>query len=339
MANVRIIIPTPLRQYAGNRDAVEVEAESVHEALTDLVERHDQLRRHLFSEDGRLRNFVNVYVNEEDIRYLERDGTALKGGDTISIVPSIAGGSFSLMDRLAAKRKDVLSPGEIKRYSRHLILPEVGMAGQLKLKQSSALIIGAGGLGVPLTQYLSAAGVGRLGIVDFDVIDESNLQRQVLYSTKDVGRKKLEVAKERVAQINPNVDVQTYETRLTSENALDILKDYDVIIDGTDNFPTRYLVNDASVLLHKPNVYGSIFRFEGQASVFDARKGPCYRCLYSQPPPPASDRPVPKAACSGSSPGSSARYQATTSSSGWPGQSAPRLSRLSGLTRSSWRFV
>src|SRR5437762_11532588 len=164
MANVRIIIPTPLRQYAGNRDAVEVEAESVHEALTDLVERHDQLRRHLFSEDGRLRNFVNVYVNEEDIRYLERDGTALKGGDTISIVPSIAGGSFSLMDRLAAKRKDVLSPGEIKRYSRHLILPEVGMAGQLKLKQSSALIIGAGGLGVPLTQYLSAAGVGRLEI-------------------------------------------------------------------------------------------------------------------------------------------------------------------------------
>src|SRR5712691_189479 len=286
MASVRIIIPTPLRQYVGNRDAVEVEAESVREALADLVERHDQLRRHLFSEDGRLRNFVNVYVNEEDIRYLERDGTSLKKGDTISIIPSIAGGSFSLMDRLAAKRKDVLSPGEIKRYSRHLILPEVGMAGQLKLKQSSALIIGAGGLGVPLTQYLSAAGVGRLGIVDFDVIDESNLQRQVLYSTKDVGRKKLDVAKERVTQINPNVDVQTYDTRLTSGNALDILKEYDVIIDGTDNFPTRYLVNDASVLLHKPNVYGSIFRFEGQASVFDARKGPCYRCLYSEPPPP-----------------------------------------------------
>src|SRR5881409_3575078 len=160
------------------------------------------------------------------------------------------------------------------------------MAGQLKLKQSSALIIGAGGLGVPLRQYLGAAGVGRLGIVDFDVIDETNLQRQVLYGTKDVGRKKIDVAKERVAQINPNVDVQTYETRLTSENALDILKDYDVVIDGTDNFPTRYLVNDASVLLHKPNVYGSIFRFEGQASVFDARKGPCYRCLYSDPPPP-----------------------------------------------------
>jgi len=286
MAQVKIVIPTPLRQYAGNRDAVDVEAGIVKDALADLVHRYDQLRRHLFSEDGRLRNFVNVYVNEEDIRYLEREGTPLKGGDTISIVPSIAGGSFSLMDRLAAKRKDVLAGAEIKRYSRHLILPEVGMAGQLKLKQSSALVIGAGGLGVPLTQYLSAAGVGRLGIVDFDVIDETNLQRQVLYGTKDVGRKKLEVARERVTQINPNVEVQTYETRLTSDNALDILKNYDVVIDGTDNFPTRYLVNDATVLLKKPNVYGSIFRFEGQASVFDARIGPCYRCLYAEPPPP-----------------------------------------------------
>jgi len=286
MAAVRIVIPTALRQYAANHDAVEVEAESVEQALSDLVDRFDQLRRHLYADDGRLRNFVNVYVNEQDIRYLEKDATPLKEGDTISIVPSIAGGSFSLMDRLGAKRKDVLMPAEIKRYSRHLILPEVGMAGQLKLKQSSALIIGAGGLGVPLTQYLGAAGVGRLGIVDFDVIDETNLQRQVLYGTKDVGRKKIEVAKERVAQINPNVDVQTYETHLTSDNALEILKDYDVVIDGTDNFPTRYLVNDATVLLNKPNVYGSIFRFEGQASVFHAAKGPCYRCLYAEPPPP-----------------------------------------------------
>ncbi len=286
MPAVRVIIPTALRQYAANHDAIEVEAASVEQALGDLVSQFDQLRRHLYAEDGQLRNFVNVYVNEEDIRYLQKDATPLKSGDTISIVPSIAGGSFSLMDRLASKRKDVLMPAEIKRYSRHLILPEVGMAGQLRLKQSSALIIGAGGLGVPLTQYLGAAGVGRLGIVDFDVIDETNLQRQVLYGTKDVGRKKIDVAKERVAQINPNVDVQTYETRLTSDNALDILKDYDVVIDGTDNFPTRYLVNDATVLLKKPNVYGSIFRFEGQASVFDAARGPCYRCLYAEPPPP-----------------------------------------------------
>src|SRR5256712_2913474 len=177
MAAVKIVIPTALRQYVGNLDAVEVDAKNVKEALDDLVARFDLLRRHLYADDGDLRNFVNVYVNEEDIRYLGKAATPLHEGDTISIVPSIAGGSFSLMDRLVAKRKDVLSPAEIKRYSRHLILPEVGMAGQLKLKQSSALIIGAGGLGVPLTQDLSAAGVGRLGTVDFDVIDRTNLQR------------------------------------------------------------------------------------------------------------------------------------------------------------------
>ena len=284
--SVTILVPTPLRPYTGNRDAVELEARDVHEAIGSLVRRYGQLRRHLYTDLGHLRNFVNLYVNEEDIRYLQNEETPLKDGDRIAIVPSIAGGSFSVLDRVATKRKDVLAPSEIKRYSRHLILPEVGLSGQLRLKQSSALIVGAGGLGVPLTQYLSAAGVGRLGLVDFDVIDETNLHRQVLYGTQDVGRKKLEVAKERIAQINPNVDVRTYETRLTSENALDILKDYDVVIDGTDNFPTRYLVNDASVLLKKPNVYGSIFRFEGQASVFWAEKGPCYRCLYAEPPPP-----------------------------------------------------
>src|SRR6266487_4187505 len=290
MTSVKIVIPTALRQYAGGKDAVDVEAESVHEAIGNLVDRFDQLRHHLYTDDGRLRNFVNVYVNEEDIRYLRNARTTLKDGDTISIVPSIAGGSSSLMDRLAARRKDALSPSEIKRYSRHLILPEVGMAGQLKLKQSSALVIGAGGLGVPLTQYLGAAGVGRLGVVDFDVIDETNLQRQVLYGTKDVGRKKLEVAKERISQINPNVDVQTYETRLTSDNAMDILKDYDVVIDG-------------AVLLKKPNVYGSIFRFEGQASVFHAEKGPCYRCLYAELPPPGLVPSCPEGGVLGVLPG------------------------------------
>ncbi len=285
-AKVTILIPTPLRPYVGNRDAIEVNAGDVREAVGTLVGKYDQLRRHLFNEQGVLRNFVNIYVNEEDIRYLQREATPLKDGDVLSIVPSIAGGSVSALDLLASRRKEALSPQEIKRYSRHLILPEVGMAGQLKLKQSSALVVGAGGLGNPLLQYLGAAGVGRIGIVDFDVIDLTNLQRQVMYGTKDVGRKKLEVSKERLLQINPNVDVQTYDTRLTSENAMEILKDYDVVIDGTDNFPTRYLVNDASVLLGKPNVYGSIFRFEGQASVFWAEKGPCYRCLYAEPPPP-----------------------------------------------------
>lgn len=179
-----------------------------------------------------------------------------------------------------------LSHDEIKRYSRHLILPEVGLEGQKRLKASKVLMVGAGGLGSPLGLYLTAAGVGTLGIVDFDVVDHSNLQRQILHSTPDVGRPKLQSATDRLKAMNPHVNVVGYETLLTSENALDIFKDYDVIVDGTDNFATRYLVNDACVLLGKPNVYGSIFRFEGQASVFWAEKGPCYRCLYEEPPPP-----------------------------------------------------
>jgi len=179
-----------------------------------------------------------------------------------------------------------LSKDEILRYSRHLIMPEVGMDGQLKLKQAKVLCIGAGGLGSPLALYLAAAGVGKLGLVDFDVVDFTNLQRQVIHGTQDVGRPKLDSARETLQDINPNVEVVTYESRLTSDNALDILKDYDIVADGTDNFPTRYLVNDACVLLGKPNVYASIFRFEGQASVFYAKEGPCYRCLYPEPPPP-----------------------------------------------------
>src|ERR1700734_2099016 len=179
-----------------------------------------------------------------------------------------------------------LSKEEILRYSRHLIMPEVGMDGQLKLKQAKILMVGAGGLGAPLGLYLAAAGVGRIGIVDFDVVDFTNLQRQVIHGTSDVGRKKLDSAPDRMHEINPFVRIDKHEVALSSENALDILKDYDLVVDGTDNFPTRYLVNDACVLLGKPNVYGSIFRFEGQATVFAYQGGPCYRCLYPEPPPP-----------------------------------------------------
>ncbi len=184
-------------------------------------------------------------------------------------------------------RTDVrLSHEEIRRYGRHLMLPEVGLEGQVKLKSASVLLVGAGGLGSPLALYLAAAGIGRIGIVDFDVVDESNLQRQVLHSTPYVGRPKLDSAKDRIHSLNPHVEVELFGTRLTSGNALGILGAYDVVADGTDNFPTRYLVNDACVLLRKPNVYGSIFRFEGQVSVFSAPGGPCYRCLYADPPPP-----------------------------------------------------
>jgi len=178
-----------------------------------------------------------------------------------------------------------LSKQELSRYSRHLIMPEVGIDGQEKLKASKVLCIGAGGLGSPLALYLAAAGVGHLGILDFDVVDFSNLQRQIIHSEDNLGKLKVESAKERLQQLNSDINVTTYNTRLTSDNAMDIIKDYDIVVDGTDNFATRYLVNDACVLLGKPNVYGSIFRFEGQVSVFDAKKGPCYRCLYPEPPP------------------------------------------------------
>jgi molybdopterin/thiamine biosynthesis adenylyltransferase/rhodanese-related sulfurtransferase len=179
-----------------------------------------------------------------------------------------------------------LSNKEVERYSRHLIMPEVGMDGQLKLKSASVLCVGAGGLGSPVALYLAAAGIGKIGIVDFDVVDYSNLQRQIIHGTPDVGRKKIDSAKDRLNAINPEVSVILHETELSTNNALEILGDYDIIVDGTDNFPTRYLVNDACVLLGKPNVYGSIFRFEGQAAVFATKNGPCYRCLYPEPPPP-----------------------------------------------------
>ncbi|MFZ0480402.1 MAG: molybdopterin-synthase adenylyltransferase MoeB [Terriglobales bacterium] len=185
-----------------------------------------------------------------------------------------------------AQPEAVLSNDEILRYSRHLIMPEVGMTGQQKLKAAKVLCIGAGGLGSPLALYLTAAGVGTLGIVDFDVVDYTNLQRQIIHTTNDVGRKKLDSAAEKLKAINPFLNLRTFETRLTSANALDLFREFDIVADGTDNFPTRYLVNDACVLTGKPNVYGSIFRFEGQASVFATEDGPCYRCLYPEPPPP-----------------------------------------------------
>src|SRR5450432_3272885 len=192
---------------------------------------------------------------------------------------------MSAIERIAPE--DVqLSHEEIRRYSRHLIMPEVGLQGQKKLKAASVLLVGTGGLGAPLALYLAAAGVGRIGLVDFDVVDYTNLQRQVIHGTKDVGRPKIDSAIESMRDINPFVQLERHETALTSENALEILKNYDYVVDGTDNFPTRYLVNDACVLLGKPNVYGSIFRFDGQATVFYTPHGPCYRCLYPEPPPP-----------------------------------------------------
>jgi molybdopterin/thiamine biosynthesis adenylyltransferase/rhodanese-related sulfurtransferase/molybdopterin converting factor small subunit len=278
----KVLIPTPLRQFTGKQDSVTVPGATVGEVLSALTAQYADLRKQIFNDEGKLRSFVNVYLNDEDIRYLGKDATPAKDGDTISLVPSIAGGSS-----VAAPPEEVtLSNEEILRYSRHLIIPEVGIEGQKKLKAAKVLLVGAGGLGAPLGLYLAAAGVGRIGLVDFDTVDFTNLQRQVIHSTKDVGRNKIDSAAEKMLAINPNVRIAKHNVALSSENALDILKDYDLVVDGTDNFPTRYLVNDACVLLNKPNVYGSIFRFEGQATVFAYEGGPCYRCLYPEPPPP-----------------------------------------------------
>lgn len=282
---IKILIPTPLRPFTDKLDTVELPGATVGELLGNLTTKYAGLKQHLYSADGKLRSFVNVYVNDDDIRYLQKDQTAVKAGDTVSIIPSVAGGAPTAVVKEHGALPE-LSGDEVKRYSRHLIMPEVGLDGQRKLKAGKVLCIGAGGLGSPAAMYLAAAGIGTIGIVDFDVVDFSNLQRQLLHGTPDVGRPKLDSAKDRLNALNPNVHIETYDMALSSENALKLFEPYDVILDGTDNFPTRYLVNDACVLTGKPNAYGSIFRFEGQASVFGAKDGPCYRCLYPEPPPP-----------------------------------------------------
>ena len=278
--SVQVKLPTALRPYADNEETVALDGKTTGEILQALLSRHAGLKKHMTTADGKLRNFVNIYLNDEDMRSLKGLDTPVKSGDTILIVPAIAGGSTGVA------APEALSKEELARYHRHIIMPEVGLEGQKKLKAAKVLTVGAGGLGSPLALYLAAAGVGKIGIVDFDAVEASNLQRQIIHSTDDIGRPKLQSAAKRLKALNPNVEIAAHEVRLTSANALDLFKQYDVIADGTDNFPTRYLVNDACVLTGKPNVYGSIFRFEGQASVFWADKGPCYRCLYPEPPPP-----------------------------------------------------
>ena len=248
----------------------------------------------------------------------------MKDGDTISIVPSIAGGAAVE----APTQPATLSKEEILRYSRHLIMPEVGMEGQLKLKSAKVLMIGAGGLGAPLGMYLAAAGVGRIGIVDFDVVDFTNLQRQVIHGTATSGAKSWIRPPTRCADINPYVQIDKHEVALSSENALDLFKDYDIIVDGTDNFPTRYLVNDACVLTEKPNVYGSIFRFEGQATVFAYQGGPCYRCLYPEPPPPGLVPSCAEGGVLGILPGVIGLIQATETVKLILGKGEPLVGRL-----------
>jgi sulfur-carrier protein adenylyltransferase/sulfurtransferase len=343
MARTTVKIPTPLRTYVGGQAEVSVEADTVGGAVRSLTDSHPALRRHLLAADGKLRSFVSVYVNDRDVRSLQRDATPVADGDIVSIVPAIAGGSpadaeASRPPAGGAGRSPPFSAEELRRYSRHLLLPEVGVAGQKALRRAKVLLIGTGGLGAPAALYLAAAGVGTLGLVDFDTVDLSNLQRQVLYATADVGRPKLEAARERLEGINPGTRIVPHESRLDSSNALEILRDYDVVIDGTDNFPTRYLVNDASVLLGKPNVYGSIYRFEGQVSVFDARHGPCYRCLYPEPPPPELVPSCAEAGVLGVLPGVVGGLQATEAIKLLVGIGEPLIGRLLLYDASSMTF-
>ncbi len=338
MPRVSVRIPTPLRGMADGRSEVSVEAATVGAVVAEVAATYPALRKHLFSPDGKLRNFVTVYLNDEDVRSLARDATPVRDQDVVSIVPAIAGGApsegagrpspLTALPMVAEPPTDRLDREELRRYSRHLLLPEVGVEGQKRLRRSKVLLVGAGGLGSPTALYLAAAGVGEIGLVDFDEVDLSNLQRQVLYSTADLGRPKLEAARDRLAGLNPGVKVVPVPGHLSSANAMDVLRPYDVVIDGTDNFPTRYLVNDACVLLGKPNVYGSIYRFEGQASVFDARHGPCYRCLYPEPPPPDLVPSCAEGGVLGVLPGLIGLVQATETVKLLLGRGEPLIGRL-----------
>lgn len=295
---VKVYVPTPFRKAMGNQAKVEAEGRNVAELLKDLEQRHPNLTSLIYNDQGEVPDYINIYVNNREIDSLQGKQTLLNDGDEVALIPAIAGGAVPFTE------------DQIVRYSRHIILPQVGGKGQRRLLESSALLIGAGGLGSPTALYLAAAGVGKLGIIDGDVVDMSNLQRQILHRTQDVGRPKTDSAADTIAALNPDVQVVKYQTVLTSDNALDILKDYDIIVNGCDNFPTRYLANDACVMLNKPLVDGSIFLFEGQVTVFSPGQG-CYRCLYPTPPPPGMVPSCQEAGVFGVLPGIVGVVQAT----------------------------
>ena len=319
---MNVVLPTALRRFINDRTEFLLNCNSVGSALRELATSFPDIRPFLLGDNGRPSGF-DLYLNGEPVRNTSGVGTPLHGGDRLMLIPSISGGSAS-----GDESKAHFSGSELIRYSRHLIMPEVGLKGQSALRAASVLLVGAGALGTPSAMYLAAAGVGRIGIVDFDVVEKSNLHRQVLYSERDIGRYKTEVAKERLVQINPNVDIELHQVRLESSNAMGILKDYDIILDGADNFPTGYLVNDACVLLDKPNVYASIFRFDGQASVFHAKKGPCYRCLYPEPPPPHLVPSCAEGGVLGVLPGIMGSIQATEAINLILGKGNPLIGRL-----------
>lgn len=277
-----IVIPTPLRKFVNGQTRVDVQGTTVRESIDELIQHFPDLKKNLLEDSGKIRSYINIFAGDQDVRDLDQENTRVEGHTVISLIPAIAGGSAETVS---------FSKEEYDRYNRHIIIPEFGLEGQQKLKAAKVLIIGAGGLGAPSLLYLAAAGVGTIGIVDFDKVEDSNLHRQVLFGVEDIGALKVEAAKKRLESLNPHINIVTHNLQLTSQNALALFQQYDVVADGTDNFPTRYLVNDASVLAGIPNVYASILQFEGQVSVFnytdkDGNTGPNYRDLYPTPPDP-----------------------------------------------------
>ncbi|MCK6563241.1 MAG: molybdopterin-synthase adenylyltransferase MoeB [Dehalococcoidia bacterium] len=273
--SVNVYIPTPFRHLVGNRASVKAEGATVRNVLEDLDVQFPGFRQQVFDIEGRLAHHINVYVNQVEIENLAGEATPVANGDEVAVIPALAGGAGPT----------VMTPEMVERYSRHLIMPQVGSVGQRKIIDASVLIIGAGGLGSPVALYLALAGVGKLGIIDFDVVDRTNLQRQILHQTADIGKRKVISARETLEAHNPNINVFVHETPITSDNAFEIIGQYDIVVNGADNFATRYLVNDAAYLLKKPLVDGSILMFDGQATVYLPGRG-CYRCLYPAPPPP-----------------------------------------------------
>jgi sulfur-carrier protein adenylyltransferase/sulfurtransferase len=332
---IKILVPYALRAFTERNAEVEVEGGTAGDAVNALANAYPALKTHLFTEDGKLRDFINLFVGGVNINNIQGLNTPVADGGELMIVPAIAGGSGD--SRGDSELASELTNDEIARYSRHLLLPEIGVEGQKKIKAAKVLIVGTGGLGAPLALYLAAAGVGTMGLVDFDTVDESNLQRQIIHSTRDVGRPKTASAKDRIKGINPLVNVVTHNAMLTSQNALELFADYDIIADGTDNFQTRYLVNDACVFLGKLNVYGSVFQFDGQATVFGAKDGPCYRCLYPSPPPPGLVPSCAEGGVMGVLPGIIGTIQAAETIKLIVGGAKPLIGRL--LLFDAWRMA
>jgi len=280
---ISVYIPTPFRSFVGNRTNVEVEGSNVAEVLANVDARFPGFRDLCYDSQGGIPRHINIYVNNQEISSLEGEETEVIAGDQVAVIPALAGGAPET--EVDDPSRYALTPERVTRYSRHIIMPQVGSVGQRKLFEAKVLIVGAGGLGSPVALYLALAGVGTLGIVDFDTVDLSNLQRQILHQNDDIGKRKVVSAQETINAYNPDVKVVTHEQPLHSENAMEIIQQYDIIVNGADNFAVRYLVNDACVFLKKPLVDGSILMFDGQATVYLPGEG-CYRCLYPTPPPP-----------------------------------------------------